>query len=119
MKHLHQFEIFDFKKFSEGKVYLTTGCSPWKDYNNTSVVYGTKVEAAIVKDETPYVQKEGEHTTNRFEKIVFKVAKSNMSIPPNSYIQPVNPVATIWGTQRNNLSVRCDDIEILQLKNKQ
>lgn len=116
MNHLKQFQFFDFERFSEKKAFLVTGRRVWKD-KDTGATLGTCVDTVIIKDETPYEQKDGEYKTNRFKELTFKVRK-NISIPENTYVKPINAVATIWGDYRNQLSVKCDDIQILQQAKK-
>ena len=106
MKKLSQFSVFDFEAFSKGKLYLCTGQSEWKDYN-TGEHLGTKVDVVIYRDDTAYVQKEGESVSNRFEKLTFK-----------AIIEPVDAVATIYGDYRNLLSVKCADIKVLRTKSQ-
>lgn len=113
MKKLSTFLYFDFESFSEGKQYMCTGITVWKDHD-TNAVLGTKVEAAIVKDQTDYgANKEGEKVTNLFEKLVFKVPKK-IDIPLNVGIVPINPVASVYGEYRNQLSITADDIEVVK-----
>lgn len=108
MKHLSQFLSFDWQAFANGKKFLVTGVSPWKDYD-TGKALGTRVEVVIVSDKTAYRQREGEHVTNRFEKLVFKTSKT-VSPAVESYISPVGVEAKVWGDYRNNLSVTCADV---------
>jgi hypothetical protein len=112
LKKLNQFLTFDWSKFSQGKTFMCTGISEWVDYD-TKNHNGTKVEAVITKDSTAYNQKEGEMVNNLYEKITFKVRK-DMKISPNSIIEPVNAVGKIYGEYRNQLSVTCDDIQVVQ-----
>ncbi|KAF5053702.1 hypothetical protein DSECCO2_395720 [anaerobic digester metagenome] len=111
MKHLKQFNMFDFERFSKGKVYVCVACQTWKDYT-TDQVLGTVVEVAIVQDDTPYKQKDGEQATNLYEKLKFKVSK-DISVPINTKVSPVNPICTIYGDYANQLSVKCEDIRVV------
>lgn len=115
MKKLSQFLKFDFEEFSKGKSYQAIGISEWKDYE-TKVHMGSKVEALIAKDNTSYKQKEGEHVTNAFEKITFKIRK-DVSIPVGAFVMPVNAVAVVYGEYRNQLSVTADDIRVIAKSN--
>lgn len=116
MKKLPQFSVFDFEAFSKGKLYLCTGQSEWKDYN-TGEHLGTKVDVVIYRDDTAYVQKEGESVSNRFEKLTFKVNK-DVEVPVEAIIEPVDAVATIYGDYRNLFSVKCADIKVLRTKSQ-
>lgn len=115
MKYLSQFQRFDYEAFAKDKRLMVTGCSPWKD-RDTGEVLGTKVDTVIFADHTEYKRQEGDTSTNQFEKLSFKVKKVGLDIPRESVVQPVNPVATIWGDYRNQLSVRCDDMQVAQRK---
>lgn len=115
MKFLSQFQQFDFDKFAKDKGFMVVGCSPWKEHG-TNEILGTKVETVIYADNTEYKRTDGDSSTNRFEKLTFKVAKAGLEIPLDSIVKPVNPVATIWGEFRNQLSVKCSDMQIAQRK---
>lgn len=110
MKKLSQFMRFDFAAFSQGKVYRVVGTSEWVDYS-TKAHMGTKVDVAIIKDDTQYKQKEGENVTNLFEKLTFKVRK-DVNVPMNAHVIPVNAVGTVYGEYRNQLSITADDIQV-------
>lgn len=112
LKKLSQFLRFDFEAFAKGKVFQVTGCSKWVDYD-TKAYMGTKVDVGIIKDVTQYQLKDGEIVSNRFEKLTFKVPK-DINVPVDAYVMPVNAVATVYGEYRNQLSIKADDIRILQ-----
>lgn len=108
-KKLNGFTFFDFEKFWKGKVGRCSGLGPWRDFE-TKRVLGTKVEITITKDETPYPQKDGEHVTNLYKTLSVKVPKMDLDIPIGSVVRIVNPVATVYGEYRNQLSVKADDV---------
>lgn len=108
-KKLNGFTFFDFAKFWNGKVGKCSGIEPWRDFE-TKRVLGTKVEITIVKDETPYPQKDGEHVTNLYKAFWVKVPKMDLDLPIGSVVRIVNPVATVYGEYRNQLSVKADDV---------
>lgn len=113
MRGLNQFTVFDFERFNVGKMYVSISQRKWID-DDTGKVIGTKVDSLIWKDGTVYKDdKNGDKITNKYEKVTFKVRKQ-ISVPPNVEIRPVNPIASIYGDYRNQLSVTCDDIEIVQ-----
>ena len=62
MKYLTQFQKFDMDEFLKGKQLMVTGVGENIDFE-TKQHLGTKVEVAIVKDDTPYKQKTGEQKT--------------------------------------------------------
>lgn len=111
MKGLSEFLHFDWDAFSTGKTFLCNGVSDYKEYK-TDRHLGKKVEAVIVDDQTPYHFKDGKTFTNRFEKIVFKINK-DVNIPVNAQIIPKGVTATVYGDFRNQLSAKCQDIEIV------
>lgn len=110
-KKLSQFLKFDWEGFAKGKTFQAVGTSEWVDYD-TKAHMGTKIDAVIVRDSTPYTQKEGEHVTNAFEKLTFKIRK-DVSVPVNTYVMPVNAAAKVYGDFRNQLSVTADDIRVI------
>jgi len=116
MKYLGQFQKFDSESFFKEKVLIANGCSQWVD-SDTKQVLGTKISTVIVKDDTEYNQKDGEAASNLFEKFNVKVPKT-VSVPVGARIELVNPVGTIWGDYRNQLSVTADDIKILNAPSK-
>ena len=112
MKKLVQFQRFDILAFVHGKEFTVCGIGEWLDFA-TKAHLGTKLEVVISKDNTVYIQKDGEHITNLFEKLVFKVPK-DIKVPMGAIVEPVNAVATIYGEYQNNLSVKADDVKVVQ-----
>ncbi|MBR2134102.1 MAG: hypothetical protein IJ851_05260 [Eubacterium sp.] len=110
MKKLNQFLFFDTNKFLEAKKLYVVGTSPITDNEN---VIGTKIQVVIFEDKTTYRCAEGETVTNQFEKFNIKVKKA-VDIPIGAIVSPVNPVGTLYGEYRNNLSVSADDIKIIK-----
>lgn len=113
MKKLNTFVRFACEEFLNGKTLQVVSIKPWMDYE-TKKVLGTAVETVIVEDHTDYHLKPDEQVTNQFEKINVKVAKAGLQIPIGAKIELVNPVGTVYGDYRNQLSIRCDDVRILQ-----
>lgn len=111
LKKLNQFLKFDWEEFANGKTFQVIGISEWVDYE-TKKHMGTKYESLITKDITQYKQKDGEHVTNAFEKLTFKVRK-DVSVPAGAFVMPVNVSATVYGDYRNQLSVTADDIRVI------
>ena len=110
MKHLNQFNQFDFARFAAGKEFLVVETAPWSDYK-TKKVLGTSVEVVIICDNTDYGDEQ--NGSNRFEKLRFKV-KKQVSVLTDAKIVPVNAVAHVYGDYNNQLSVTCDDIRIVE-----
>ena len=111
MKHLGLFTNFAYEAFVNGKVIVAIESVPWTDYN-TREILGTRLTAVITKDETDYGDKPG---SNLFEKFSVKV-KKQVEVPMNTPIVLVNPVASIYGEYRNMLSVKCDDVRVVEQK---
>lgn len=116
LRGLNQFVKFDTEAFLKGKVLVATGLKDYIDYN-TKEHLGKEVKAAIVQDDTIYTFKEGETFSNVYESLPIKV-KKDVDIPIGARIIPVNAVATVYGDYRNQLSVKCDDIQIIAPKEK-
>lgn len=114
LKLLNQFLKFDCDSFLSGKVLRVTGISENVDYN-TKKHLGTKVEVVITRDDTPYHCKAGQVVSNRYEKLTLKLNK-DVNVNLDDMVKPVNPIATVYGDYRNQLSIKCDDIQVLQPK---
>ena len=114
MKYLNQFISFDWNRFAEGKTFLVTGVSEWVDYDSKSHL-GTKVEVVILADNTKYEFKNGDRSTNRFEKLTFKINK-DLEIPMDSKVVPRGVTASVYGEYRNLLSVKCTDINVMRIQ---
>lgn len=119
MKALKMFMEFNWAAFAEGKEFTVRSCSDWIDYN-TKELMGTKVEVVITKDETDYHLKDGDTKSNLLETLIFKVSKK-IQIPANSKVKPVAPKVKAYGRDYhgnftsyvNQLSIQCDDVEVL------
>lgn len=113
LKNLHAFQPFDLSAFLQGKQLVVTHCRPWQDFD-TKEERGTAVELAITKDETKYPPaKDGTVYTNLYEKIVVKVPKG-INIPTGAIVTVVNGSATVYGDYRNQLSIRAEDVKVVQ-----
>lgn len=114
MKNLSQFVNFDWDSFAAGKDFQVTGVKPWKDYENQEKILGTAIEVFIAQDLTHYITRDGIKVSNRGEKLSIKVPISNLEVDLDDYVVPVNPVATVYGEYRNQLSVRADDVKVIK-----
>lgn len=111
MRNLNQFVCFDWEAFSQGKKFLYVGQSNWVD-RDTQQLLGTRVEVVIASDKTAY-KPAADGTPaqgNRFEKLVVKVPGA-VDIPDESFVEIINPVATVYGDYRNQLSVKADAVK--------
>ena len=119
LKKLRYFEYFDEESFFDGKRFKVVGKQAWTDYKTKKII-GTKLEVAIFVDKTDYGCEDGEVVSNIYEKLVFKVPK-DIDISMEVEVKPVNAICqmcirdrcTIYGDYRNQLSIVCDDIEIV------
>lgn len=112
LKYLSQFQLFEWDRFAEGKIFHVVGQAPWTDFD-TGANFGTKVEVGIVADLTAYDRSPGDTRTNQYEKVVFKVGRALDEIPPGTQVRPLNVVAKIYGDYRNELSLKASDVEVI------
>ena len=115
MKNLNQFIRFDFEQFSAGKVFQVNGVKPWKDYDNPEKILGTTIEVFVAEDKTHYITRDGSRFSNRGEKFSIKIPATSVDVDIDDIVVPVNPVATVYGDFRNQLSVKADDIEAIDM----
>lgn len=128
MKNLRQFMFFDWDAFAKDKLFRCIGVTKWTEFK-TKEVLGTKVQVAIVKDDTSYKPyNDGSPAPNNlYEKFDFKIPKDVKDVAVNigDVVIPVNPVATPYApksndstnvTRQNQLSVKADDVKVLQPK---
>lgn len=116
LKGLNQFVKFDIEEFFKGKVLVATGIKPWVDFN-TKQHNGTDIKVTILEDGTQYTFKEGETFSNIYESFSLKV-KKDIDVPMGARVIPVNAVATVYGDFKNQLSVRCESVQIVAPKEK-
>lgn len=108
MKYLNQFLKFGADPFFAGKVLTVTGIREWLDHE-TKAKLGWIVDTVITVDDTPYKYKAGAAASNLYEKLALKTPV-NPSVSIGESVVPVNPVCTVYGEYRNQLSVRCDNV---------
>lgn len=111
LKKLSQFQYFDIDEFLSKMKLITTGQAEWKDFE-TGNRKGTKVETVIAQDKTQYRTKEGEVVNNLYEKLNIKIMKE-INVSMNIEVRLINPVATVYGEYRNQLSIMAEDIEVI------
>lgn len=113
MKGLAKFLRFDTAAFLRDKELQITARSELVEYG-TGKHQGTKFTVAITADKTMYPSGKdgtGEYS-NLFEKFTVKVFK-DINVPVGATVELVNPVGTVYGEFRNQLSVRADDVRIV------
>ena len=108
MKKLRQFLKFDLRAFLSGKTLVTNGTAPWK--NEKGEVVGTRVETVILVDNTDYGAQD---ISNKYEKIVVKIPKAGLEVPDGVQVELVNGTGTVYGDYSQNLSVKADDIRVI------
>lgn len=113
MKKLSQFMHFDIDRFLEDKAIQVTEVKPWEDFDHKGKVLGTVIEVVILEDKTVYDCKDGETVSNRFEKFKIKVPQRSVSVAVGDFVAPVNATATVYGEHRNQLSVKADNIIVI------
>lgn len=113
MKKLSQFLSFDIDRFLADKAIQVTEIKPWEDFERKGTILGTAVEVVILTDNTLYDCKPGETVSNRYEKFKIKVPKRSVSVTVGDFVAPINPVATVYGDRRDKLSVKADDIVVV------
>lgn len=111
-KSLNDYIVFDTPRFFLDKQFTATGFSKLLDYETKKEI-GTKVDAAITQDNTKYKSKNGESVSNLYEKLTFKVIGKTITVPIGAIIEPIDPVGTVYGEYRNQLSIKCSDIKII------
>lgn len=111
LKKLSQFQYFDIDEFVAKMKLVTTGQAEWKDFE-TGNRKGTRVETVIAQDKTQYKTQEGEVVNNLYEKLTIKIPK-DINVPMNVEVRLINPVATVYGDYRNQLSITSEDIEVI------
>lgn len=113
LKNLNAYQHFDLDAFLKDKELTVTSMRPWLDFE-TKKELGGITELAITKDGTQYPPaKNGGVVTNLYEKFTVKVPKA-ISAPVGAIVTIVNGTATIYGEYRNQLSVRAEDIKVVQ-----
>lgn len=110
MNNLGQFTRFDAAAFLAGKKLQYVDKANWVD-RDTGALLGTRVDLVIIEDGTSYKPKaDGTPArTNRFEKLTVKVPGA-VSLTDDAIVELVNPVGTVWGDYRNQLSLKADEV---------
>lgn len=110
MHNLGQFLEFRTLDFLQGKKLQYVDQSSWVD-RDTGALLGTRVDLVIIEDGTEYKSRaDGTPArTNRFEKVTVKVPGA-VSLPVDAVVELVNPVGTVWGDYRNQLSIKADGV---------
>lgn len=111
LKKLGLFNYFDAEEFFSKLSLVTIGVGTWKEFG-TGLIKGTKVEVVIASDKHDYNLPSDEVVSNMYEKLVIKIPRE-INVPMNAKVQLINPIGTIYGEYRNQLSVTADDIKVL------
>ena len=114
MQGLNQFLSFSCKAFLEAKTLSVVLCGPLSDYSTKQII-GSKITAVITQDNTSYKPKsDGTVISNLYEKVAIKVPGKNLNIAPGTVIGVINPVGTVYGEFRNQLSITAEDVKVAQ-----
>lgn len=119
MKKLRQFNVFDAVGFFKDKDVRVMAHEDWKDYDEdgkNSKVIGTKYKCVIATDRTEYTGVDVAPDLNAGEQIDVKVPQPPKEYKKFSKITFVNPTASVYGTFMSELSVKADDVDIIQPK---
>ncbi|WP_179123806.1 hypothetical protein [Paraliobacillus ryukyuensis] len=118
MKKLRQFNKFDCETFFKEKDVRVMAHEPWNEYvdGQATKQLGTKYKCVIVTDNTKYEGKDVHPDLNAGEQIDVKVPQSPKDYKKFSRIMFVNPTASVYGQFMSELSVKADDVDIIQPK---
>lgn len=110
LKGLREFVRFATEEFLAGKTLEVTSITPWQDFN-TKAELGTKVEVAIIEDNTKYTPKpDGTIINNKYEKLTVKVTqKPLVNVGDLVRVDGVTKSA-VFGEYQNQLSIEAKQI---------
>lgn len=112
MRGLTYFLAFNVLDFFELKTLVVTSVTQWLDFK-TKEHLGTKVEVFISEDATEYpTPRDGGQISNLGQSFAIKVPH-DVSVKIGDVVEMVNPVATVYGEYRNQLSVKADDVVVV------
>lgn len=113
MRKLNKFVYFDWEGFSKDKIIMAIRSKPWID-NDTKVTLGTRVDYIFIEDNTDYNLSEDEDAvSNKWEKGTAKIRK-NITVPENAIIQFQGVNATVYGENRNQLSIEAENVVVVK-----
>ncbi|TCT15283.1 hypothetical protein EDD68_1371 [Melghiribacillus thermohalophilus] len=119
MKKLREFNRFDCEAFFKDKDVRVMSHEDWLEYDadgkNPKVV-GTKYKTVIATDRTEYKGADVAPDLNAGEQVIVKVPKPPKEYKKFSKITFVNPTASVYGTFMSELSVKANDVDIVQPK---
>lgn len=106
-QHTH----FDWTGFSAPMDYTVTGVSEWVDWE-TKKPLGHRVDTVVTRDDTQYRTKDGKTVSNLYKRQSFKCfEKPDVKI--GDIVEPVEPVATLYGKFHNEISVKCKTMRVV------
>ena len=113
MKKLRDFLEFNSEAFFKDKLLQVVSVNEWIDYD-TKEHMGVKADLVVLIDKCQYkTSKPGEQVTNRFATFTAKVKRDHIQAQLDDRVRLVNPVGKVWGDYGQNLSVTCDDLEVI------
>ena len=118
MKKLRQFNKFDCEAFFKDKDVRVMAHEPWNEYEDGKVTkqLGTSYKCFIATDNTKYEGKDVTPDLNAGEQINVKVPKPPQEYKKFSKIGFINPTASVYGSFQSELSVKADEVEIVNPK---
>lgn len=118
MQGLSQYERFAHKDFFEDKELTVASVSKWLDFT-TKEPLGWKTTCAITRDDTPYRPKaNGDIISNLYQMVTFK-STQKPDVKPGDVVVPDGDITcTIYGKFRENLSIKCTNLKVVNQKGK-
>lgn len=115
LKKLSHFQLFDAKKFFEGKDFMLSKVEEWQEGDDPQHLQtiGTKITGVIFRDHTDY-GKAGQGI-NKGESLVFKVSQPATAFAGWKPFNTVFKAATftkvsVYGDYRNQLSIKVPNL---------
>lgn len=118
MKKLREFNRFDCEAFFKDKDVRVIAHENWNEYEEGKATkkVGTKYKCIIVTDKTIYKGTDVVSDLNAGEQIDVKVAQEAKSYKKFSRIKFINATASVYGSFMSELSVKAEDVEIIETK---
>lgn len=112
LKKLGSLLKFDNAEFFANKKFLLFKSEEWKDYDSGQIK-GSKYTVVIYADDTNYGGDIG--VSNAGETLIIKVAGAKpVEVTRPVFVELINPMGTVYGDYRNELSVRADGIKAVE-----
>lgn len=114
--NLSAYDKFPFEEFVKDKKLEVTDLKSWLDYE-TGRRLGTTVTVSIAEDNSEYpTSAVGEVKDNYRQVFSVKVRKDNIAVKRDDVVRFIGVEAKIIGDYRNQLSVKADDVVVVDAK---